>query len=142
MIFDARAYIHTEFITTSSFAFRILGEKLWGNYPLHMSAFLGGRPNLLGYERQRFAGDALAYGAVGFRSYLFPLKILVPARFGFSLFAESGRVFYKEEESNKWHPSSGGGFWLSFLNRQLTISLAMANSSEGAVIYFTTGFLF
>jgi len=142
MIFDARAYIHTEFITTSSFAFRILGEKLWGNYPLHMSAFLGGRPNLLGYERQRFAGDALAYGAVGFRSYLFPLKILVPARFGFSLFAESGRVFYKEEESNKWHPSSGGGFWLSFLNRQLTISLAMANSSEGAVTYFTTGFLF
>jgi outer membrane protein assembly factor BamA len=142
MILDARTYIRTDFITTSSFAFRILGENLWGNYPLHMTAFLGGRPNLLGYERQRFAGDALAYGAVGLRSYLFPIKILVPGRFGFSLFAETGRVFYKDEDSNKWHPSTGGGFWMSFLDRQLTISIALANSSEGAVTYFTTGFLF
>jgi len=142
MILDARAYIHTEFLTTSSIAFRLLGEKLWGNYPLHMSAFLGGRPNLLGFVRQRFAGDALAYGAVGLRSYLFPIKILVPAKFGFSLFAESGRVFFEGEDSKKWHPSAGGGLWLSFLNRQLTIAVAMAKSSEGEIFYLTTGFLF
>ena len=142
MTLDARAYIHSEFITTSSIAFRLMGEKLWGNYPLHMTAFLGGRANLLGYERQRFTGDALAFGAVGLRSYLFPLKVLVPARFGFSLFAESGRVFYKDEDSKKWHPSAGGGLWLSFLGRQLTLALAAANSSEGTIIYFTTGYLF
>jgi len=142
MTLDARAYIRTEFITISSIAFRLLGEKLWGNYPLHMSAFLGGKPNLLGYERQRFAGDALAYGAVGLRSYLFPLKVLIPARFGFSLFVESGRIFYDDEDSKKWHSSAGGGLWLSFIDRQLTFSLAVANSSEGEIIYFTTGFLF
>lgn len=142
MTLDARAYIHSEFITTSSIAFRLMGEKLWGNYPLHMTALLGGRANLLGYERQRFSGDALAFGAVGLRSYLFPLKVLVPARFGFSLFAESGRVFYKDEDSKKWHPSAGGGLWLSFLDRQLTLALAVANSSEETIIYFTTGFLF
>jgi hypothetical protein len=142
MILDARAYIRTEFITTSSIAFRILGEKLWGNYPLHMAAFLGGRPNLHGYERQRFSGDALAYGTVGLRSYLFPIKILIPARFGFSLFAESGRVFYEDEDSDKWHPSAGGGVWISFLDRQLTFLLAVSNSSEGMSTYLTTGFLF
>ena len=142
LIFDARAYVYSEFITTSSVAVRVLGEKLWGNYPLHMSAFLGGRQNLLGYERQRFAGDALAYGAVGLRSYLFPIKILIPARFGFSLFGDVGRVFLHGEESKKWHPSAGGGFWLSFLNRQLTIAIANANSEEGTIFYFTTGFLF
>jgi hypothetical protein len=142
MILDARAYIRSDFITTSSIAFRILGEKLWGNYPLHMSAFLGGRPNLLGYERQRFTGDALAYGAIGFRSYLFPVKILVPAKFGFSLYGDTGRVFIKGEDSNKWHSSAGGGFWLSFLDRELTVHAGTANSTEGTIFYFTTGFLF
>jgi hypothetical protein len=142
MILDARGYLKSEFITTSSLAFRLLGEKLWGNYPLHMSAFLGGRPNLLGFERQRFAGDALAYGAIGLRSYLFPIKILVPARFGFSLYGDAGRVFYKDEDSNKWHPSYGGGVWLSYLDRALTVAAGTANSTEGTIFYFTTGFLF
>ena len=142
MIIDARLYFRSEFLTTSSIAFRALGEKLWGNYPLHMSAFLGGRPNLLGFERQRFTGDALAYGAIGLRSYLFPIKILIPARFGFSLYGDTGRVYLEGEDSNKWHSSAGGGIWLSFLDRQLTLHVGTANSTEGTILYFTTGFLF
>ena len=107
-----------------------------------MCEFLGGRPNLLGFERNRFAGDALLFGAISLRSYLFPMKILIPARFGFSLFAESGRVFYKGDASKKWHPSFGGGAWLAFLNRTLTLNLTVAQSSEDTILYFTTNFMF
>ena len=107
-----------------------------------MSTFLGGRPNLLGYERGRFSGDASLFGAVALRSYLFPIKILIPARAGFSAFAESGRVFYKGENSDKWHPSYGGGAWISCLNRGLTLNLTVAKSAEDTILYFTTGFMF
>ena len=139
---DSRAYLRTEFITTSSLALRFLGAYVWGNYPLHMSAFLGGQPNLLGYERGRFSGDALLYGAAALRSYLFSVKILVPAKVGFSVFAESGRVFYEDENSKKWHPSFGGGVWISFLERELTLNLTVAKSAEDTILYFTTGFMF
>jgi hypothetical protein len=142
MIFDARAYLSSNIITQSSLAFRATAEKVWGNYPLHMTPFLGGTDNLHGFERNRFAGDALVYTGSELRSYLFPLKILVPARFGFSAFAETGRVFYPGEDSKKWHPSFGGGFWLSFLNRELTLNLSLAQSSEGMIFYLSTGFLF
>jgi len=139
---DTRAYIRTNFITASSFAFRFAGAYVWGNYPLHMSTFLGGKPNLLGYERGRFSGNGSLFGAVDLRSYLFPIKILVPARAGFSVFAQSGRVFYNGENSDKWHPSFGGGGWVSFLNRELTFSLTYAKSPEDMIIYFATGFMF
>ena len=115
---DARLYLNIHFITNSSIVFRIIGEKLWGNYPLYRASFLGGPNNLHGYERQRFAGNALAFSAVALRSYLFPLKILFPARLGFSIFAESGRVYYDNDDSKKWHPSAGGGLWLAFLQQR------------------------
>ena len=73
---------------------------------------------------------------------MFPIKVLVPARFGFSLYGDSGRVFLEGEDSDKWHTSAGGGFWLSFLDRQLTLHVGTANSTEGTILYFTTGFLF
>ncbi len=139
---DTRAYIRTDFITTSSFAFRCSGAYVWGNYPLHMSTFLGGRPNLLGFERGRFSGNASLFGAIDLRSYLFPIKILVPARVGFSVFAQSGRVFYTGEDSKKWHPSFGGGGWVSFLNREITFNTTVALSPEDTILYFTTGFMF
>jgi hypothetical protein len=142
VIFDARAYLEYNFITQSSLAMRVTGEKVWGNYPLHMTPFLGGTNNLHGFERNRFAGNALVYAGSELRSYLFPLKILVPSKIGFSAFAETGRVFYPGENSKKWHPSFGGGFWLVFLNRELTLNLSLAQSSEGMILYLTTGFLF
>jgi hypothetical protein len=142
MNLDLRGYLYSEFLTESSLAFRALGQIAWDNYPLHMTPFLGGPQNLRGFERQRFAGDALTYGAIELRSYLFPLRILVPARLGFSAFTETGRVFVRGEDSNKWYPSYGGGLWLIFLNRMLTLNLSFAQSHEGLTTYITTNFMF
>jgi outer membrane protein assembly factor BamA len=142
IIIDVRAYFSSDYITQSSLGLRATGEKVWGKFPLHMTPFLGGTNNLHGFERNRFAGNALVYTGSELRSYLFPLKILVPSKFGFSAFAETGRVFYPGEDSKKWHSSFGGGFWLVFLNRELTISLSLAQSTEDMILYLTTGFLF
>jgi hypothetical protein len=76
------------------------------------------------------------------RSYLFPVKIVIPAKVGISFFAESGRVFFAGESSNKWHPSFGGGAWISYLDRALTLNITVAFSPEDTILYFTTGFIF
>jgi hypothetical protein len=142
LIFDTRGYLNTEFITTSTIAFRANAEKIWGDFPLAESAFLGGLRNLRGFVRQRFAGDALLYAAIELRSYLFPLRVIIPGRFGFTAFGETGRVFYKDEESKKWHPTYGGGLWTSFLHRTLIANITLAQSPEDFIWYFSTNFMF
>jgi hemolysin activation/secretion protein len=139
---DLRTYLYNDRLTTSSLAFRFIGENLWGKYPLHESAFLGGQKNLRGFSRERFSGDALIFGGLELRSYLFPIRIIFPAQFGFTAFAETGRVFYEGEKSTMWHPSYGGGLWISFLNRLFIAHLTGAISREDVQIYITTGFMF
>ncbi len=142
LLIDARMFIPNEWLTRSSIALRLMGENLWGNYPLHESAFLGGQNNLRGFQRQRFSGDGLLFGGLELRSYLFPIRVIFPARFGFTAAVETGRVFYKDEDSKIWHPSFGGGLWISFLNRLFTVNLTAVNSKEDLQIYLTTGYMF
>jgi outer membrane protein assembly factor BamA len=142
LAFDARAYLKSNILTTSTFALRGNAEKMWGDFPITDAAFLGGKRNLRGFVRERFAGNALLYGGLELRSYLFPLKVIIPGRFGFTAFAETGRVFQSGEESDKWHPSYGGGAWMSFLGRTLIANLTIAKSHEDLLLYITTDFMF
>jgi outer membrane translocation and assembly module TamA len=140
--FDARTYFTTDFITDITFALRVGGEKLFGTYPFFKAAFLGGGNNLRGYNRERFSGDASLFGQAEMRFYLTDLKLLVNGRFGLFGFAETGRVFVENDNSEKWHPSYGGGLWMSYLGRTLNLNLALANSEETLVFYFLTRFMF
>ena len=142
LMIDLRSYLYNNWLTASSLALRINGENLWGKFPLHEAAFLGGQRNLRGFPRERFAGDALVFGSIELRSYLLPLKIIFPGRVGLSAFAETGRVFYAGEKSSVWHPSFGGGIWISFLNRLFTAHVTGAKSNEDLQIYLTTGYMF
>jgi hypothetical protein len=142
LLVDLRGYYKSEFITTSSLGLRINIEKLWGEYQLHESAFLGGQKNLRGFIRERFAGDAFVYGGAELRTTLFPIKIVFPSIFGFNAFVESGRVFFEGDTSRKWHLSYGGGLWISFLNRTITLNGTMGKSEEDLQFYFTTGYMF
>jgi hemolysin activation/secretion protein len=141
-IFDTRGYLNTRFITLSTIALRFNAEKIWGAYPLSESSFLGGVRNLRGFVHQRYAGDALLFGALELRSYLFPLKIIIPGRFGFTAFTETGRVYYSGEKSKKWHPAYGGGLWMSYLDRTFIANLTLAHSSEDFIWYISTDFMF
>ena len=139
-ILDVRTFFTTSILSETTFAFRIHGEKVWGDFPLLSSVFLGGSDNLLGFNRERFSGDASVYGALQTRMHLTKLKLIINGNLGFHVFAESGRVFTEYNNSNIWHPSFGGGLWLSYLDRGFNIITTIAKSKEAYQIYFGLGF--
>jgi hypothetical protein len=140
--FDLRTFFSGNLITDVTLGLRAGGKKLWGTYPFFKAAFLGGPENLRGYSRERYAGDAYLFGQTELRTYLTDMKLILLGRFGFHLFAESGRVYTEGTESEKWHPSYGGGLWISYLKKQLTLTLTLANSTEKLAFYLQAGFMF
>ena len=110
--------------------------------PFFNSVCLGGSKNLRGYNRYRFSGDASLFGQFEIRTDLGPILLIFPGRFGFHIFSDTGRVFLKNEESNKWHSDYGGGLWISFANRMMTTTLTFAKSEEKLAIYFGLKFMY
>ncbi len=140
--FELRKYFQIDMLTENTLALRTIGEKIWGEYPFYESTFLGGSDNLRGYSRERFSGDSKLFGQLELRTYLTQLKFILLGKFGFHVFGETGRVYTKNLSSDKWHPAYGGGFWISYLQRQLNLSITYAISEENSLFYFATSFMF
>ncbi|WP_200978712.1 BamA/TamA family outer membrane protein [Echinicola sp. 20G] len=118
------------------------GGVNWGDYEFFQAQTLGGMDNLRGYRRSRFAGDAMIYNNTearirlsDFTTYLFPATV------GVTVFHDIGRVWYKDENSSKWHNSFGAGVWLAPLNL-MVLSGTVAISKEGVLPTFTFGYQF
>jgi hypothetical protein len=139
---DIRGYFSTDLITNITLALRAGGGKIWGSYPFHQAFFMGGKENLRGYSRERFSGDSGLFGQAELRAYLTKLKFIIIGDFGFLAFAETGRVYTKNTDSKRWHPSFGGGFWMSFLQRTVNLSFTLATSPETTAFYFGTSLMF
>jgi hypothetical protein len=140
--FDARAYNTPAGIQNLTIAIRAAGEKIWGKHPFFESAFLGGTESLRGFERQRFAGDASLLGGVELRMRVAKIPFLVPLWAGVSGFAETGRVFLDNEQSNRWHNAFGGGVWFSIIQPEYLVSFSLARSEDEFAFYTTLGFSF
>jgi len=140
--FDIRHFFTTDLISKTTLALRTGGGKVWNKYPFFEAEFLGGSENLRGYRRERFSGDASLFGQAEIRTYLGKWSLIIPGKFGFHTFIETGRVFVEGDNSEKWHPSYGGGIWLSFIERTANLSLTIARSSESvtAIFKFALGF--
>jgi hemolysin activation/secretion protein len=110
-------------------ALRAGGQMLWGGFPVHESAFLGGRTSLRGYETDRFAGDASLFGSTELHLPITTLTLLVRGELGVFGLADAGRVFVDGESPGGWHTSIGGGTWFSTLGH--TLSLAYAKGETG-----------
>ena len=125
-------------------ALRVGGKQLWGRYPYYEAAFIGGPDTVRGLRRQRYAGDASAYGNAELRQKLFDFHFLVPIDVGVFGLADGGRVFLDGEDSNRWHHGVGGGVGLTFLRPENTFSVAAARGSDDDKIrlYFNGGFGF
>ncbi len=127
-------------------ALRAGGQQNFGRVPYFDLAYVGGgrfftgASTNRGFRTRRFAGDASVYGNADLRIVLFRPKIIVPGDFGIQGFADVGRVFLGDENSDEWHPSGGTGIWFSPLVRTNTISLSVADSPEDTLAYFRFGF--
>jgi outer membrane protein assembly factor BamA len=119
---------------------RLGGGKIFSNNFEYFQALnLGANNFLRGFRKNRFSGDALAYGSLEFRIRLFESKnYVVPGQVGLVVFNDVGRVWYKEEDSKKWHYAYGGGFYLVPYN-MIMISATIAFSKEEQVFNFTLG---
>ncbi len=150
---EARAYATARIPTNPTLALRAGGKKVWGTFPFHESAFLGGsgltsgdisNGSLRGFRKNRFAGDAALYGNSELRLVLAKIELLVPGELGLFGAADTGRVIYSEDpdDADTWHTSRGGGLWLSFLRRRQTLSMAVVNGDDLTGVYLRAGLMF
>jgi hypothetical protein len=134
--FDVRGYLPIIFLPKSAIALRAGGEKVWGKYPFFASAFIGGEENLRGYNRWRFSGDASLFGQAEARIWLTETKIILKGQLGLNAFGEVGRVYASGESSDKWHPSYGGGVWISYMRDMFVFNTNVAFSPERTTFAF------
>jgi hypothetical protein len=124
-------------------AMRVGGKTTFGTVPFQEAAYLGGSETLRGLATNRFAGDAAVFANAELRFALGQASaLLFRGEWGLFIFGDVGRVFVDGEDSDKWHPSAGGGISLSTLERSLLWSLTIAQSEEQATFFFNADFSF
>ena len=127
---DLRGYLTPGFWNWATLALRAGASGVWGKYPFFAGATLGGPENLRGYNAKRFSGDAAVFGQAEVRMKVLRMKLILKSQVGVNVFAETGRVFTKSGNSDLWHPTFGGGIWVSYLQSTFIISTYIAVSPE------------
>ena len=89
---------------------------MFGGYPFHEAAFLGGRNVLRSLYADRYAGDASAYGTAELRLPLARFAFILPLNVGIFGAAEAGRVYVDGASPGGWHTARGVGFWIGVLD--------------------------
>jgi hypothetical protein len=125
---DASLHVPIPAPLKPSLGFRVGAKRLFGLYPFHEAAYLGGMQTVRGISRNRFAGDSYAFGNA-------ELRLRLHRNVGILGLADVGRVYLKNEESDQWHTSAGGGLWLAFRDDKFVVSVTSAKS-EGHVSYY------
>ena len=124
-------------------ATKIGGEAILGDdFELYHAAQLGGGKNLRGFRRERFTGKYSVFHTTDLRLRLGKFKTsFIPLKYGITGGVDYGRVWLDDDNSDKWHSSAGGSFWISGLET-FTANLGYYGSSDGGRISFVLGFAF
>jgi hypothetical protein len=128
-------------------ALRVSGKHVFGTYPFHEAAYVGGSlssggTTIRGFRSGRYAGDSSLYANAELRVFLARFKLVLPADFGIFGLVDTGRVYLDGESSDQWHTGYGGGIWLAFLSRSYTFSASVASSEQLTSFYLRAGFGF
>jgi hypothetical protein len=131
---QASAFVSAPVAGTPTLALRAGGRKVWGRFPFHEAAFLGGWSTLPGYHSNRFAGDASVYGGAQLRLTVGTTDLALPAVWGVFGAADAGGVYVDGESPGGRHSGAGGGIWIAFLDRSNAVSLGFTSSKEGTLL--------
>ncbi|APQ17269.1 ShlB/FhaC/HecB family hemolysin secretion/activation protein [Maribacter hydrothermalis] len=95
---------------------------------------IGGDNGLRGFRDERFTGKSYFYQSSDLKLKLKRYVTAVsPVTIGMYAGFDYGRVWMPNENSNIWHTSQGGGFWISSL-KALTFTIGYFNSKESNLI--------
>src|SRR5512139_385330 len=114
-------------------ATRVGGRTMWGTYPWFESASISGIiGGVRGYYDGRFRGDSALYGNAELRWWIGRRKgAVLPLRWGLTAFGESGRVWYGDESSKRWHAGYGGGVIVQLIGTPMALGASIASGTEG-----------
>ena len=108
-------------------------------YEFWQAPTVGGDNDLRGFRNQRFSGKTTFFQSSDLRYDLGKLRTgFVPMTYGVFGGFDYGRVWIKNDTSNQWHHSAGGGLWLNGVNL-ITAKLSYFQSSDGGRISFGLG---
>lgn len=111
---------------------RVGGKKIFGDFPFHESAFIGGRNDVRTLDLQRYAGDASLYATAELRLPVARLTLLLPLNVGLLGTADVGRVYVKGDSPFGWHNAIGAGFWIGFHETTIDVRIMRANETGHA----------
>jgi len=125
------------------FATKLKGRLNFNNnFEFYQAASIGGTDGLRGFRNQRFTGKQSFYQNTDLRYSFNTLKTgLLPVRLGLYGSFDYGRVWLDQEDSNKWHNTYGGGFFINGAEL-LSANLGVFNSADGLRVAFSLGFGF
>ncbi len=149
---ELRTYLAARVPTNPTLALGVGGKKVWGKYPFLESAFVGGpdqvgfsqeQGTVRGFRQNRFAGDASLYATAELRLKVASVNVVVPGEFGLFAAADVGRVYYSDDSdrADDWHRGTGGGLWLSFLERRTAFSVSLMKGREMTSVHLR-GYMF
>jgi hypothetical protein len=141
---EIATYLTAPVTARPTLALRAGGKKVFGTYPFHEAAYLGGADDLRGFREERFAGDAAVFGNAELRMALGVFRLLFPTRFGIFGVADAGRVFFEgdPDDADQIHTAVGGGLWFSAIAPANTLTASIVRSDELTGVYVRAGFAF
>lgn len=122
---EATAYLP---IGRPTLAFRVGGMRVWGDFPLHEAAFIGGRHTVRGFRFNRYTGDSELHGTTELRVPIVRTTLLTRGTLGAFVFGDAGRVWMDGASPGDWHTGIGGG--LSFYTLGVSFSAAYAHGAQ------------
>ena len=108
-------------------AVRAGGKQVFGEFPFHEAAFIGGRASVRRLVRERLAGDAALYGSAELQLPLAHFAFVLPLDIGVYGYGDAGRVYLDGESPGGWHTGAGVGLWIGLLNPTTALSLEVGD---------------
>lgn len=104
--------------------------------------YIGGQGSLMGFRKNRFAGNSMVYNNLEVRVRLFDFaSYLFLGTVGLIGFNDVGRVWLRNESSQKWHTGYGAGLFV-IPAQTIVVNGVLGFSEEGVLPYISLGFRF